>query len=90
MAVAETRRVVHHSLDGVTAMPHQEAFTVLAEVSRDQLAALRELLGRIPDHVERWDVMPFEKLSGLHFARLVLFDPPRISTGARCPLNSHC
>ncbi|MGV0743115.1 hypothetical protein [Mycolicibacterium sp. XJ870] len=56
-------------------MPHQEAFTVLAEVSRDRLAALRELLGRIPDHVEQWDVMSFEELSGLHFARLVLFDP---------------
>lgn len=85
MAVAETRRVVHHSLDRVIAMPHQEAFTVLAEVSADRLASLRDLLGRIPDHVDRWDVLPFEQLSGLHFARLVLFDPDRDLDGRPVP-----
>jgi hypothetical protein len=85
MAVAETRRVVHHSLDRVIPMPHQEAFTVLAEVDRDRLASLRDLLGRIPDHVERWDVLPFERLSGLHFARLVLFDPAEDLDGRPVP-----
>lgn len=85
MAVAETHRVVHHPLDRVIAMPHQEAFTVLAEVSGDRLASLRQLLGRIPDHVARWDVMPFEKLSGLHFARLVLFDPSEDLDGRPVP-----
>lgn len=66
-------------------MPHQEAFTVLAEVSTDRLSALRELLGRIPDHVDHWDVMPFERLSGVHFARLVLFDPTSDLDGRSVP-----
>ncbi|WP_131823412.1 hypothetical protein [Mycobacterium syngnathidarum] len=66
-------------------MPHQEAFTVLAEVDNDRLASLRELLGRIPEHVERWDVLPFEKLSGVHFARLVLFDPTQDLAGRPVP-----
>ncbi|MCV7362893.1 hypothetical protein [Mycolicibacterium neworleansense] len=83
--MAETHRVVHHPLDRVIPMPHQEALTVLAEVSEGRLASLRKLLGRIPDHVERWDVLPFEKLSGLHFARLVLFDPTRDLDGHPVP-----
>jgi hypothetical protein len=50
-------------------------FTVMADVGDGQLDSLRDVLGRIPDHVERWNVVPFEKLSGVHFARFVLFDP---------------
>lgn len=85
MALAKTRRVVRHSFDRVITMPHQEAFTVLAEVSGGRLSSLRELLGRIPDHVERWEVIPFERLSGVHFARLVLFDPTEDLDGTPVP-----
>lgn len=82
-------------------MPHQETFTVMAEVENDRLSALRDLLGRIPDHVDRWDVVPFDKLHGLHFARIILFDPTEdldhrsvpaqlaLLTDVDAPLGSH-
>jgi hypothetical protein len=56
-------------------MTHQETFTVMAEIGEGRLDSLREVLGRIPDHVDGYSVVPFERLSGVHFARFVLFDP---------------
>ncbi|WP_457143340.1 hypothetical protein [Mycobacterium sp. URHB0021] len=61
--------------NGLYPMTHQETFTVMAEVGEGRLGSLRDVLGRIPDHVDGWSVLPFERLSGLHFARFVLFDP---------------
>lgn len=66
-------------------MTHQEAFTVLAEVEPGRVGSLRTLLGRIPEHVERWPEMPFEALGGVHFARIVLFDPTTDLDGRPVP-----
>ena len=54
-------------------MPHQETVTVIAEVPAGQFAPLQQLLGRIPDHVNDWSVIPFSKLRRLHFARIISF-----------------
>ena len=55
-------------------MPHQVMLTVMAEVGHGQFGPLQDLLERIPDHVDRWDVIAFESMHGLHFARFILFD----------------
>ncbi len=55
-------------------MPHQEALTVVAPIKPGEVEAVARVLGTIPDHVDAWDVIPFEKLPRMHFARLVVFD----------------
>jgi hypothetical protein len=55
-------------------MPHQEALTVVAPIKPGEVEAVKRVLGTIPDHVDAWDVIPFDKLPRLHFARLVVFD----------------
>ena len=55
-------------------MPYQEALTVIAPIMPGEVEAVRRVLGTIPDHVDAWDVIPFDKLPRLHFARLVVFD----------------
>jgi len=54
-------------------VPHQEALTVVARIKSGQVAAVENLLGTIPDHVDTWNVIPFAKLAQVHFARLVVF-----------------
>src|SRR5260221_4668232 len=55
-------------------MPHQETLTVIAEVGQEQFCPLSGLLERIPQHVDLWTVVSFEKLRGVHFARFILLD----------------
>ena len=55
-------------------MPHQETLTVIAEVGQGQADSLAQLLERIPEHVDGWNVVPFPKLRRVHFARFVLLD----------------
>ena len=55
-------------------MPHQEALTVVAPIKPGEVEAVKRVLGTIPDHVDTWDVIPFDRLPRLHFARLVVFD----------------
>jgi len=54
---------------------HQETLTVIAEVGHEQFCPLSQLLGRISDHLNSWNVVPFAKLHGVHFARFILLDP---------------
>ncbi len=66
-------------------MPHQETLTVIAEVVPGQLAPLQQLLGRIRDHVDDWNVVPFAQLRRIHFARFIALDAsqgPRRQTRA--------
>jgi hypothetical protein len=82
-------------------MPHQEALTVVAQIKPGQVDALKDLLGTLASHRGTWDVIPFGKLSSVHFARLVVFDqmkdldgrvvPPRLAllTDVDAPLDGH-
>jgi hypothetical protein len=82
-------------------MPHQETLTVIAEVVPGQLAPLQLLLGRIRDHVDDWNVVPFAQLRRLHFARFIALDAAKdldgrpvpaqlfLLTNVDAPLGSH-
>ena len=62
-------------------MSYQEALTVLAPIRPGQIDTAKQTLGTIPDHVDAWDVIPFDKLPRLHFARLAVFDEARDLNG---------
>jgi hypothetical protein len=66
-------------------VPHQEALTVIATIRNGRVEALKKTLGTIKDHVNGWDVIPFNKLANLHFARLVVFDEAADHDGNRLP-----
>src|SRR6185436_5483732 len=66
-------------------MPHQETFTVIAEIGQGQFDPLQRLLGRIREHVDDWNVIPFAKLSRLHFARFITFDATQDLEGRPVP-----
>jgi hypothetical protein len=82
-------------------MPHQESLTVVDQIKPGQIEALKGLLGTLASHGDSWDVIPFETLSNVHFARLVIFDkmqdldgrvvPPRLAmlTDVDAPLDAH-
>ena len=82
-------------------MPHQEALTVVAPLKPAEVEAAKRVLGAIQDHVGTWDVIPFGRLTRLHFARLVIFDraadhdgspiPAQLSlmTNVDAPLDDH-
>jgi hypothetical protein len=55
-------------------MPQQEALTVVATIRSGHVQDVRNILGTIADHVDAWEVVPFARLSNVHFARFVLFD----------------
>jgi len=63
-------------------MPHQEALTVIAPIRPGEVEAAKGVLGTIPDHVDGWDIIPFDKVPRLHFARLAVFDEAKDLTGA--------
>jgi hypothetical protein len=82
-------------------MPHQEALTVVAPIRPGEVDAVKRVLGTIPNHVDAWDVIPFDKLARLHFARLVVFDEAKdmdgdtinaqlaLMTNVDAPLDAH-
>jgi hypothetical protein len=53
---------------------HQSALTVAAEVRPEAVDDLRSLLGRMGEGVANGQVLDFDELTGLHFARLVLLE----------------
>ena len=53
-------------------MPQQVAVTIVAPVRPARLDDLRQLLDRMGEDVAGNDVVPFGRLSGVHFARLVV------------------
>jgi hypothetical protein len=55
-------------------VPHQEALTVIARIKPGQVQTVKGILGTIADHGDRWDIVPFAKLTNVHFARFVVFD----------------
>jgi hypothetical protein len=62
-------------------MPHQEALTVVVPIRPGEVEAVKSVLGTIPDHVDGWEVIPFDKVPRLHFARLAVFDEAKDLTG---------
>jgi hypothetical protein len=66
-------------------VPHLEALTVVAPIKNGQVEAVKKTLGTITDHVTGWDVIPFNKLANLHFARLVVFDETADHDGKPLP-----
>ena len=55
-------------------MPHQVPLTVIAPIKPGQRESLEQALGRMRADVAHNDVIPFGKLPGLHFARLLVLD----------------
>lgn len=55
-------------------MPHQLALNVIAEITPGRLEALKTRLGTICRHVNDFSIFPFNRLQGVHFARLIVFD----------------
>jgi hypothetical protein len=56
-------------------MPHQEALTLVAPIANDRLVSLSELLtemGKDPGHNA---VIPFARLDGCHFGRILVWEP---------------
>ena len=66
-------------------MPHQESVTVIDRIKPGQVETLKELLGMIADHGDNWHIIPFNRLSKLHFARLVVFDETKDLDGNTIP-----
>ena len=66
-------------------MPHQEALTIVAAITPGEAEAVKRVLGAIPDHVDGWDVIPFQRLARVHFARVVVFDEARHHDGTPIP-----
>lgn len=52
-------------------MPHQEALTIVAKVDPDRVASLERVLGRMRANPGDNDVLPFARLPGCHFGRVV-------------------
>jgi hypothetical protein len=55
-------------------MPHQLGVTVRAMVRPGRLGALQELLAEVSKKGPTNDVLPFARLTGVHFARLFVLD----------------
>lgn len=82
-------------------MPHQLAVTVRANVPTERLDDLRDLLTEINKGGPANDVLPFDRLTGVHFARLVVLPeatdlageaiPPSLAymSEVDAPLNRH-
>jgi len=49
------------------------------------MGQVKAILGTIPEHVNAWDVIPFHRLAGIHFARVVVFDGARDHDGSPIP-----
>ena len=77
----------------------QKALTILTPIESDKVEQLREVLKRIVDNdVEHNDIIPFGKLTKIHFARWVIIDqihqkpvPPKLvfSSNYDAPLEGH-
>jgi hypothetical protein len=75
--------------------------TVVAPIESGYVEAVKATLGTIADHVDGWDVIPFNQLARLHFARVVVFDETRdhddgkipaqlaLMTNVDAPLDAH-
>lgn len=55
-------------------MTHQVALTIVAQVKAGQSQPLKTLLATIHDDVATNALVPFAKLTGIHFARLLVLD----------------
>jgi hypothetical protein len=66
-------------------MSHQEALTIIAEVDEGQIDALKRQLGSIREHGGDWSVVPFAKLTRVHFAQFVVLDAATDLSGAPLP-----
>lgn len=56
-------------------MPHQIALSVIAEIEAGRSEELKARLGTVSGNRGRPPILPFERLTGLHFARLFVTDP---------------
>jgi hypothetical protein len=80
---------------------HQEALTVVANITPGQVGAIARAVGTIAGDVEGWRLIPFDKMPNVHFARIVVFDeavdlernrlPAQLAlmTNVDAPLDAH-
>ena len=66
-------------------MSHQEALTVIANISQGRVDPLKKMLGSIRAHGGDWNIVPFAKLPRVHFARFVVFDATQDLKGNPLP-----
>ncbi len=55
-------------------MPHQIALTVIAKIEPGETENLKKLLGSISENRNKKSIIPFEKFTNIHFARLMILD----------------
>ena len=68
-------------------MSHQSALTVVAEVRPEAVDDLRSLLESMGDGVANGQVLDFDELTGLHFARVVLVEASADLKGRPLPAS---
>lgn len=66
-------------------MVDQAAATIIAQIKPDALQDLQALLAGMSHDPAGNDVVPFGRLSGIHFARFVVLEPVRDLTGQPIP-----
>ena len=58
-------------------MTHQVALTIRAKVKPGETEDLKDLLSIVGADIERNEILPFARLSNVHFARFVILDGGR-------------
>jgi hypothetical protein len=58
-------------------MTHQVALTIIAKIEPGKIDQLKQLLGSIHENRKKKSIIPFEKITTIHFARLMILDEAR-------------
>src|SRR5689334_16307152 len=78
-------RQVSSARDGP--MIAQTPVTVTGRIRSGEIESLRNLLASTRSEDGRSSILPFEQLSGTHFARIIIADPTSDLTGSHLPGN---
>lgn len=82
-------------------MTHQLALTIIAKIKPAEIEHLRTILGSIRENRSKPNIIPFEKIDTIHFARLMILDETKdlrgniirpslvMLTNFDAPLNKH-
>jgi hypothetical protein len=82
-------------------MAHQEALTIIGDIKPEAMDSLQQLLHAMSEDAASNEVIPFERLNNLHFARLLILPESRdlkgeiigpklvLSTNVDAPLKAH-
>lgn len=74
-------------IPGDNAMTEHGALTVVARIKPERMQQLQEVLDAINANVETNSVLPFKKLTSIHFARFVILDEAVDLHGNRIPVQ---